>query len=272
MRFNRLTRWTQLFVLSILITGCSSTTGPTKSFIPNTIPQASIPASSSIQQTRRVIVQELGQKQGMTLYDSGTDYQRVNNLVRRLSQAAGLGSFSYPVIIADAGSKVNAMAVNGNTIVVYKELLRRVPNNTELAAVVGHEMAHIASRHHTDQTAQNRAAGVQIGASILGSLIGDRVGKAEGELVGSLASKIGQGLFVSSYSREMEYEADHTGMLLMARAGYNPQGAIVFWSNANNIFGMSAGGSDFLSSHPSESRRLSRLQASLPTAMQYYQR
>jgi len=269
MRFNRLINWAHLLVLSILITGCTST-GPTKSFTPNTIPQASIPASSSIAQTRQVVVQELGQKQGMTLYDSGADYQRVNNLVRRLSRAAGLGSFSYPVIIADAGRKVNAMAVNGNTIVIYKELLRRVPNDTELAAVIGHEMAHIASRHHTDRTAQNRAAGVQIGAGLLGSLIGDRIGKAEGQLVGKIAGTLGQGLFVNSYSREMEYEADHTGMLMMAKAGYNPQGAIAFWSNASRIFGASTGGSDFLSSHPSETRRLSRLQASLPVAMQYY--
>jgi len=271
MRFNRLIKWSQLFVLSILITGCTST-GPTKSFTPNSIPQAAIPASGSISQTRQVIVQQLGQKQGMTLYDSGADYQRVNNLVRRLSRAAGLGSFSYPVIIADAGNKVNAMAVNGNTIVVYKELLRRVPNDTELAAVVGHEIAHIASRHHADTTAQNRAAGVQIGASLLGSLIGKQVGTAEGQLVGKIAGTIGQGLFVNSYSREMEYEADHTGMLIMAKAGYNPQGALAFWSNANRIFGATTGGSDFLSSHPSEARRLSRLQESLPAAMQYYRR
>jgi predicted Zn-dependent protease len=269
MRFNQLIKWAQLFVLSILITGCTST-GPTKSFIPNAIPQAAIPASGNIAQTRQVIVQQLGQKQGMTLYDSGADYQRVNNLVRRLSRAAGLGSFSYPVIIADAGNKVNAMAVNGNTIVVYKELLRRVPNDTELAAVVGHEIAHIASRHHADTTAQNRAAGVQIGASLLGSLIGKQVGTAEGQLVGKIAGTIGQGLFVNSYSREMEYEADHTGMLIMAKAGYNPQGALAFWSNANRIFGATAGGSDFLSSHPSEARRLTRLQESLPAAMQYY--
>jgi predicted Zn-dependent protease len=269
MLFNRLSHWLHVVVVSILVSGCTTTTGPTKSFTPNSIPQVRIPPQASITQTQQVIVQELGRKKGMKLYNSGADFQRVNRLVKRLSSAAGLGSFSFPVIIADAGNKVNAMAVNGNTIVVYKELLRRVPNDTELAAVIGHEMAHIASRHHEDKTAENRAAGVQIGANLLGSLIGRRVGVTEGELVSKIAGTLGQGLFVNSYSREMEYEADHTGMLLMARAGYNPQGAINFWSNANQIFGVS-GGADFLSSHPSEGRRLARLQQSLPTAMQYF--
>lgn len=268
---KRLTHYLQILVLSFSISACTST-GPTKSFTPNAIPQAVVPTQNSLAQTQQVIVQELGQKQGMTLYKSGGDYQRVNNLVRRLSRAAGLGSFSYPVIIADAGRQVNAMAVNGNTIVVYKELLRRVPNDTELAAVVGHEIAHITSRHHADQTVQNRTAGVQIAASVLSNVIGNQIGAAEGQLAGKIAGTLGQGLFVNSYSREMEYEADHTGMLIMAKAGYNPQGAINFWSQAPQIFGTSGSSADFLSSHPSEARRLSRLKASLPTALQYFRR
>ena len=259
-------------LLSIAMTGCTTTSGPTKGFTPGVIPVATAPSQTSIAQTRKVIIQELGHKQGMALSTSGADYQRVNNLVRRLSRAAGLGSFSYPVMIANAGNKVNAMAVNGNTIVVYKELLRRVPDDTQLAAVVGHEVAHILGKHHTDNTAQNRAAGVAIGAGVLGSIIGGRYGADTGKLAENIAGTLGQGYFVNSYGREMEYEADHTGMLLMAKAGYDPHGAITFWSHANQIFGISGGGSEFLSTHPSGNHRLARLQAALPKAMEYYRR
>jgi len=267
---NRLKNLVVATLLSVVITGCAATTGPTKGFTPGAIPQTNVPSQASIAQTRKVIIQELGQKQGMALSTSGADYQRVNNLVRRLSRAAGLGNFSYPVIIASAGKQVNAMAVNGNTIVVYKELLRRVPNDTQLAAVVGHEISHILNHHHEDNTAQNRAVGVKIGAGILGSIIGGRMGADTGKLAENIAGTLGQGYFVNSYSREMEYEADHTGMLLMAKAEYNAQGAIQFWSHASQIFGTPSGGSDFLSTHPSGDRRLARLQAALPKARQYY--
>lgn len=258
--------------LSVSMTACTTVSGPTKGFTSGTIPTATVPSQASIAETRKVIIQELGHKQGMALSTSGADYQRVNNLVRRLSRAAGLGGFSYPVIIANAGNKVNAMAVNGNTIVVYKELLRRVPDDKQLAAVVGHEISHILNRHHTDNTAQKRAVGVAIGAGILGSIIGGRYGADSGKMAEDIAGTLGQGYFVNSYSREMEYEADHTGMLLMAKAGYDPQGAISFWSNANRIFGVSNNGGEFLSTHPSGGHRLARLQAALPQARQYYRR
>ena len=270
--FYRLKNLVIAALLATAITGCSSTTGPTRNFTPNKIPRATAPSQSSISQTKQVIAQLLGQKQGVALSTSGADYQRVNNLVRRLSSAAGLGNFSYPVMIGDAGKKVNAMAVNGNTIVVYKELLKRVPNDSELAAVVGHEVAHIIGQHHTDNTAQKRAIGVRIGAGILGSIVGGRMGAASGDLAEKIAGTVGQGSFVNSYGREMEYEADHTGMLLMAKAGYDPKGAISFWGRANKIFGSSGGGGDFLSTHPSEGRRLARLQATLPAAQGYYRK
>lgn len=270
--FYRLKNLVVTAFLATAITGCATVGGPTKGFTPNQIPQATAPSQANISQTRQVIAQELGQKQHMALSTSGPDYQRVNNLVRRLSRAAGLGGFSYPVMIGDAGKKVNAMAVNGSVIVVYKELLRRVPNDAELAAVVGHEVAHIINKHHTDTTAQQRAIGVKIGAGILGSVIGGRMGASSGDLAEKIAGTLGQGYFVNSYNREMEYEADHTGMLLMAKAGYDPHGAISFWAHANKIFGTSGGGSDFLSTHPSEGRRLARLQASLPAALKYYRR
>ncbi|MGV6810381.1 MAG: M48 family metalloprotease [bacterium] len=260
------------FILSLvlLLGGCASTPN-SQYFKEGGIPQGSIPASSSISQTRAAIIQELGRKQGFYLTDSGADHARVDRIVRRLSRTSGLGNFSYPVVIADAGNKVNAMAVNGNTIVVYKELLRRVPDDNELAAVLAHEVSHITNRHHHDATMQQRLAMVQIGAGVLGGLIGSSMDNADaGKVAADIANTLGTGAYVNSYSRSMEFEADHTGMLLMAKAGYNPNAALSFWGKAGQIFG-TKGSSDFLSTHPSGDRRLERLRRDLPLAMRYYQ-
>lgn len=259
-----------LFPLVAVLAGCTATT-PSKNFSHGTVPQAAIPSPGNIANTRQAIYQELGQRQGYRLYNSGADHARVDRIVRRLSAASGLGSFSYPVYIADAGSKVNAMAVNGNTIVVYKELLRRVPNDHELAAVLAHEVAHITNRHDQDNTMEQRAAMVQIGSTLLGSIVGAQVDADTGRITQDIAGTIGKGAYVNAYSRGMEFEADHTGMLLMAKAGYNPEGALGFWGRAGQIFG-STSSADFLSTHPSEGRRLDRLRQSLPLAMQYYRR
>lgn len=259
-----------LLPLITVLGGCAAT-APSKNFSHGAVPQAAIPSQNSIVNTRQAIYQELGKRQGFRLYDSGADHARVSRIVRRLSAASGLGGFSYPVYIADAGRKVNAMAVNGNTIVVYKELLRRVPNDHELAAVLAHEVAHITNRHHQDNTMEQRAAMVQIGSSLLGSIIGSQVDVDTGRITQDIAGTIGKGAYVNSYSRSMEFEADHTGMLLMAKAGYNPEGALSFWGRSRQIFG-STSSSDFLSTHPAEGRRLERLRQSLPLAMQYYRR
>jgi len=269
--FSRLKKYALILPLFMLLSGCASTP-PSKHFSQGDVPKATVPSPNSIAHTRKAIVQELGHKQGYRLTDRGAQHARVDRIVRRLSAASGLGGFSYPVLIADAGNKANAMAVNGNTIVVYKALLQRVPDDNELAAVLAHEVAHITNRHHADNQLGQREAIVHIGSTLLGNVIGSNYDPEAGQLAQNIAGTIGKGAYVNAYSREMEFEADHTGMLLMAKAGYNPQGALGFWGRANQIFGTRGGTSDFLSTHPAENRRLARLRQTLPVAMQYYRR
>lgn len=267
--FSRFKKYALILPLFVLLSGCASTPPSSKHFSQGAVPQATVPSPNNIANTRKAIVQELGHKQGFRLTDRGAEHARVDRIVRRLSAASGLGGFSYPVLIADAGNKANAMAVNGNTIVVYKALLQRVPDDNELAAVLAHEVAHITNRHHADNQLEQREAIVQIGSTLLGNVIGSNYDQEAGQLAQNIAGTIGKGAYVNAYSREMEFEADHTGMLLMAKAGYNPQGALRFWGRANQIFGTTSGSSDFLSTHPSEGRRLERLRQTMPVAVQY---
>jgi len=89
------------------------------------------------------------------------------------------------------------------------------------------------------------------------------------EMVGAAAAQLGAQVGVGlPYSRSLESRADQGGLLLMARAGYNPQAAITLWEKMNKLDG--AGGSSFLSTHPSNSQRIEAMRKNLPAAQAIY--
>lgn len=270
MAMSRLT----LFVLfALLSTGCS-----VRPNIPlGTIPPAVPPPAHEITATKSLVQSEF-KSAGREVYESGPEYRRVKKIVDRLSRAAGADGFTYPVLIVDAGEEINAMAVQDNTMVVYTELLKRVPNDEELATVIAHEVAHMLARHGADNTSQQREAWVSVGSSILGAAASVGASAAGADyLTSNIASSgaeaaanlLGTGAIVRSYDRKLEYEADQVGLMLMAKAGYHPDAALRFWNRANEIFGGDTGGV-FLSTHPASGNRLERIREALPTAMNYF--
>ena len=96
------------------------------------------------------------------------------------------------------------------------------------------------------------------------SAAGNNVGQL-GAAAAQLGAQVGVGL---PYSRSLESRADQGGLLLMARAGYNPQAAITLWEKMNKLDG--AGGSSFLSTHPSNSQRIEAMRKNLPAAQAIY--
>ena len=259
-------------VAPLLLAACVSQPTHTSSYQPGTIPKPTKPTASELNQSRALLYDKLAKRDKLQLRQSGTQYQRVRRIVNRLSKAAGAHGYSYPVYMADAGKKTNAYALNGNTIVVYDELERRISNDTELAAVLGHEMSHILASHHKDSTTAERQAMVNVAATLIGSIVGASVSSTAGDIAMQGTAIAGTGAYVHSYSRAMEYEADEVGMLLMAKAGYNPKGAISFWSKASSVLGSAGGGNDFFSTHPSHGNRMQRLQLTLPQAQKLYRR
>jgi predicted Zn-dependent protease len=202
---------------------------------------------------------------------------RVRKIVQKLAKAANINT-AIPVYIVNAGKDVNAMAVNGGAIVVYEKLADRVPEDDQLAAVLGHEVAHMITLHHEDEGEDQRRNGVAIFSELLGAAASIAVtastgsnaaGNLAGDLTGTTSAVIGDGAIVKAYSRDMEYEADHVGLMLMAKAGYDPMAAIRFWQNANRIFGEDLSGSSFLSTHPSGPERIAALKEALPHTKKY---
>lgn len=160
--------------------------------------------------------------------------------------------------------QVNAWCMPGGKVVVYTGLLPITQDEASLALVMGHEIAHAIARHGNERMSQGLAVqgvgmGIQLYASEHPSAAADLFQQAYG---------IGGQLGMLAYSRTQESEADKMGLVFMAMAGYDPRIAPAFWQR------MAAQGGakppEWLSTHPSDDRRIADLEAYMPEAMKYY--
>lgn len=256
-----------------------SACGPKMRIKPGEIPAAEIPTATLTTEAEGYVSAHINQGNYEEIR-KGAELKRVKNVVERLARGAGYPPNIFPVHLVDAGEEVNAAAVDGASIIVYKKLLERVHDDEDLATVLGHEIGHIIAKHYTDEKEEkSRAQAVQVGSTILG-LAANIATSAAGyggsaDLAGSVtegaAGALGYGAFVGSFNRTQEYEADHLGLMIMAKAGYNPEKAIDFWGRADEVFGSSSTSvGSFFSTHPASGDRLNSLREALPLAMNYY--
>jgi predicted Zn-dependent protease len=160
---------------------------------------------------------------------------------------------------------VNAWCMPGGKIAVYTGLIERLNlTDAELAAVMGHEIAHALREHARERISRQMAtqAGTAIGAVALEIFTGIRIDP-------NLAGTVSQAAFVLPNSREAEQEADRIGVELAARAGYDPRAAISLWQKMAKL-GSSAP-PQWLSTHPSNETRLRDLEVYVQKVMPLYQ-
>ncbi len=161
---------------------------------------------------------------------------------------------------------VNAWAMPGGKMAVYTGLIERLnATDDELAAVMGHEIAHALREHARERIARQMStqAVSTIGSIAIQILTGVQL---DPEIAGS----VGQAVFVLPNSRENEQEADTIGVELMARAGYDPRAALTLWQKMGQATG-GGGPPEFLSTHPSGATRLRDLQGYVDKVMPLYQ-
>ena len=169
---------------------------------------------------------EIGQKQYQPSRQmQGGDYKVEPEITRYVQQVgqrlAAVSDRKLPyefVVLND--STPNAWALPGGKIAVNRGLLLELNNEAELAAVLGHEIVHAAARHG--------AKGIERGVVLQGVLLAAGVAASDSDysqLAGGAAA-VGANLITQGYSRDAELEADHYGMVYMARAGYDPQAAV----------------------------------------------
>ena len=161
---------------------------------------------------------------------------------------------------------VNAWAMPGGKMAVYTGLIERLnATDDELAAVMGHEIAHALREHARERIARQMStqAVSTIGSIAIQILTGV-------QLDPEIAGTVGQAVFVLPNSRENEQEADVIGVELMARAGYDPRAALSLWQKMGQATG-GGGPPEFLSTHPSGATRLRDLQGYVDKVMPLYQ-
>lgn len=192
--------------------------------------------------------------------------EAVQRVGKDLSRAAARPDFKWEFRVFES-DQANAFCLPGGKVAVYSGLFKYVDNDAELAAVVGHEIGHAIARHGGERMTQ--AMLLDLGALGLSMAV---KGRPEEQRTRWLAAYTGLGTIgvALPFSRRQEYSADQIGIMLMSKAGYDPEAAIQFWRK----FGAkqkASGATEFLSTHPLDSKRLARLRGLLPKAIVEYE-
>ncbi len=160
---------------------------------------------------------------------------------------------------------VNAFALPGGKVAVYNGIVPILDNEGGMAAVVGHEIGHAVARHGAE-----RVSGMMI--LQLGLSVAD-VGLSNSEIHDQLMGLLGLGATVGAilpFSRANELEADYLGGIFMARAGYDPEESANVWRRMSAKYGDNPFA--FLSTHPSNAKRIQRLEEEMPTFKKHHRR
>ena len=148
--------------------------------------------------------------------------------------------------------QLNAWAMPGGKIAFYSGIINRLQlTDGEIAAIMGHEIAHALREHSRERASEQATSGLAIG--IGGALLG-----AGGELT-DMASLAYNSTFGLKHSRSHETEADRIGVELAARSGFDPRAAISVWQKMAKVTGGGSGGPEWLSTHPSNETRIADL-------------
>jgi predicted Zn-dependent protease len=199
------------------------------------------------------------------IVSSGPAYAEVQRVAKRIEAVAGRDkpTFVWKVTLLRK-NEANAYCLPGGKIVVYTGILPVTRNDAGLATVLGHEVAHATAEHVAERIEREQLTKVAAG------IIAGGVAFTPSQYLHVLAL-LGVGGTAASlpFSRAQESEADHIGLVYMARSGYAPSQAVSFW---NRMLRASKGKEppEFLSDHPSDAHRVERVEKWLPEAEQAY--
>ena len=174
--------------------------------------------------------------------------------------------FNWEISVVKS-NELNAWAMPGGKMMFYTGLVDRLKlTDDEIAVVMGHEMAHALQEHGKSKVNMNQVTG--IAAQIAHIALSTQIGSQASGIVVSVAKDWG---LDKPYSRRHETEADEVGLMLMAKAGYNPQAAPNLWVKMNQATGNSNSAlAGLISTHPTNAARQENLERLMPQAMAYY--
>ena len=190
----------------------------------------------------------------------------VNRVGWRIAKATGHIDLPWEFKVIEDSKTANAFCLPGGKVFVYTGILKYTQDETGLATVLAHEIGHAIARHGAERMSMVLVA--QVGEAALATALKEYSETTQQAfLIGyGLGAQLG---VLLPYSRVQEYEADHLGLILMAKAGYDPRKALAFWermsqeSRKKHI-------PEFLSTHPTDEKRIEAIKKLLPAALKYY--
>ena len=207
-----------------------------------------------------------------------SDNVEVNELVHRvgrnIAEAANKPEYQWEFAVIQDDKMVNAFALPGGKVAIFTGILKHTKDDAGLATVMGHEVAHALQRHGVER--MSRSILDQIAQ--LGALGAAATGNVNAGAIQGLLGAYGVNVSLP-FNRKQESEADEIGLLLMAKAGYDPREAVPFWERMSGCpremigklcFRSQQAVPEFLSTHPSDLTRINQIEAWLPKALQHY--
>lgn len=251
--------WILLLFSALFLTACASSTQSGLTGINRS--QLQIVSSEELNanaKARYMGLMNNAKSQGVIDQNSRTA-KRVNTIFRKLvphttTFRPDAQQFEWEINVVKS-NELNAFAMPGGKMVVYSGIVERLTlSDDEIAAIVGHEMAHVLREHSREKVSQEllKSSGISIISAALGLGSGGD----------SLLQQAGDVAFSLPFSRTMESEADTIGLELMALAGYDPNATVTLWQKMAKASGNT--GSSLLSTHPSSPERITNLQSQIP--------
>lgn len=193
---------------------------------------------------------------------------RISAAVTRFLNENGYGNqydFAWEFSLIEEKA-INAWCMPGGKVAIYTGILPVTQTEAGLATVMGHEIAHAIAKHSGERMSQQIAA--QVGGVAVGVATTEQSNTTRAVI--NTAYGLGGQLALLNYSRNQELEADRLGLVFMAMAGYDPREAIGFWQRMAQAKQTGQAPPEFLSTHPSDARRINNISKLVPEAMQYY--
>lgn len=199
---------------------------------------------------------------------TGAQAERVQRIGARIAAISDNPGLDWEFVVIDE-PVLNAWALPGGKVAIYRKMVDSFPSDEELAAVIGHEIAHAVLRHGAEQMSRAQmqnlliiGAGVAVGAATEDD--------ETTQMAVGLASLATAGFVQLPHSRKMELEADHVGTIYMAKAGYDPRASVRLWQRMKTLKEGGGQPPTFLSTHPSDDKRISRLEERMAEYLSYY--
>lgn len=248
-------------VMAAALTGCATTTSPT-----GRTQYVGAVSQQQLDQLGAQAFAEIKSKQKQSTNASQRAYVNcvVRDLVAQLPPQWRQTGWETAVF---EDAEPNAFALPGGKVGVNTGIFKAAKTQDQLAAVIGHEIGHVISRHHEER--MTRQAGAQGALQVVGAILGARYGEGVGNAAMQGGGVLAQTGFLLPGSRTQENEADVVGQQLMANAGFDPSQAVNLWQNM-----IAAGGArppQWLSTHPDPSARIAELQRRSADLMPAYE-